>query len=246
MEREKDRLYNKEITVQYYECDYRNEMRLSFLLKHAQQIGMEQCDLLGIGYEFMESMNMAFLLAKLKGTIYRLPKAGEKILIKTIPFMPVRAQYQRLVEFYDEQQQLIAALDNRWLLIDIGTRKIVRKMPQELEGYFLLPQELEDFRIPRLKEPLEERETIQVRYSQTDTNYHMNNTAYADIMTDCAEDYLIEAEENPISAFTIIYHHEAKLGEKIHLSRKMTEYGLVVQGVREEGSCFEGLLEFRK
>lgn len=238
--------YSKGIIVQYYECDYRNDIRLSFLLKHGQQIGMEQCDNLGIGYAFMDSMNMAFLLAKLKGTIYRLPKAGEKLFIRTIPFMPVKAQYQRLVEFYDEQQQLIVTLDNRWLLVDTQTRKILRKTPEQLEGYFQHPQELEDFRIPRIKESLEERETVQVRYSQMDTNHHMNNTVYADVITDCAEDYLIETEENPISAFTIVYHHEAKLGEKIHLSRKMTESGLVIQGVRETNSCFEGLLQFKE
>lgn len=238
-------VYSKEVTIQYYECDYRNDIRLSFLLKHAQQVAMEQCDKLGIGYDFMDSVNKAFLLAKLKGTIHRLPKAGEKLLIRTIPFMPVKAQYQRLIEFYDEQQQLVVKLDTRWLLVDTETRKILRKMPLEMEGQFNQPVELEDFRIPRVKEPLEERETIQVRYSQIDTNHHMNNTIYADVITDCAEDYLIETEENPIESFAIVYHHEAKLGEKINLFRKMTEEGLIVQGKKTEGNCFEGLLQFK-
>ncbi len=244
MDEKDQRYYSKPVTVQYYECDFRNNMRLSFLLKHAQQLAMEQCDQLGIGHRFMASLNKAFLLAKLRGTIHRLPQAGEKLLARTIPFMPVKAQYQRLMEFYDEQGALLVKLDTRWLLADTQTRRIVRKMPLELEGQFNQPEGLEDFRLPRM-EGLKEREQITVRYSQMDVNRHMNNTVYADLLTDCAEDILMEGEENRISGFGIVYHKEARLGETLQLSRRVMEKAVVVQGVKEEGACFEGWLEWK-
>ena len=51
-------------------------MRLSYLLKEVQQASMEHCDVLGIGLEYLQPRNQAFLLARQSARFFRAPKGA--------------------------------------------------------------------------------------------------------------------------------------------------------------------------
>ena len=237
--------YIHEFTVHNFETDFRGDVRISNLLKYAQHVATYHCEDLGIGRDYMLGLGKVFLLGKMRGVINRLPRSTEKLTVKTTPFEPVRAQYQRLIDFYDESGALVVQLDTRWLLVDVDSKRIVRRMPQELEGYFNPPDEFEDFRIPKCIE-FEPSHDVTVRYSHIDLNMHLNNTVYADLMCDCLQNEIMQGSENPIQEFMIVYHSEAVLGETVSMKVGKTETGFVCEGTKGEISCFESWIKMKQ
>ncbi|MBR5486216.1 MAG: hypothetical protein IKV41_06875 [Oscillospiraceae bacterium] len=95
--------YIHEFTVHNFETDFRGDVRISNLLKYAQHVATYHCEDLGIGRDYMLGLGKVFLLGKMRGVINRLPRSTEKLTVKTTPFEPVRAQYQRLIDFTTSQ-----------------------------------------------------------------------------------------------------------------------------------------------
>lgn len=234
-------LFEKELRVQYSYCDWRNQMPLSYLLKEAQEISMQHCDQLGIGSAALRKRNMVFLLSKIQVTVARMPVGGETVRVRTVPYLPVRLQYPRFTFFYDAQGALLAQVDSRWVLVETDTRKIFRRPPAGLSLPFPESPPLEEIKLPRTQELLE-RETIRVRYAQTDVNGHLNNASYADLVCNCLEEHFYEQKQ--VGRFSIAYHHEALRGEEITLLQG-EEGGLCsVKGMLPSGPCFESAVTF--
>lgn len=231
-----EKTYQMNHGVEYAYCDRRGETRLSYLLAMAQQISMEHCDSVGAGGQYFYDRGMAFLLAKLRLEIPRSPQGGETLTLLTKPNLPLRAQYRRLTDYYDGQDTLCCHMDSRWVLVDIASRRMLRRMPEGLELPFLDAEEMEDFR-PSLPKDLTLREEVTVRCSMLDINNHMNNTVYGDIITNLLEHRLMAGER--IRTIEIYYHREALYGDKLSLWCGEDGNRFFVRANIGEASCFE-------
>ena len=230
----------KQIRVQECFCDMFYNMPLSYMLKEAQQISGEHCEMLGIGNDYMKGIGKAFLLAKLKVDIARQPKAGEEITIKTVPYLPRMFAYPRFTYFMDQQGNTLVTVDSRWILVDTAERKIERELPKAMEGLFPRGQDIGDFRIPRMRET-EYLEDYVVKYSVTDFIGHMTNAAYGDVAVNCFGDELLEGKT--LRSAILAYHKEALPGQTIRLYTEKSGSFRMVQGMLEEKPGFEAMLE---
>lgn len=232
--------FSRDFRVEYSSCDSKNEMKLSYILKKSQEISMEHCDEIGIGRTFLLGINKVFLLAKINLNVINMPKGGDRLKIETIPYFPERLQYQRLNRFYNEHGELMIDVDSRWILVDTQSGRITRNIPDEFpKDAFNVHQGLEDFRIHKVDE-MKFAERVKVRYSLTDTNHHLNNAAYADIICNCVEDRLVSGS---IDAFSIIYHHEAKFSQSVDLYKGCQNDIIYIKGTVDNASCFESSLK---
>lgn len=231
-----EKTYEMKQTVGYAFCDPRGEARLSYLLAMAQQISMEHCDSAGVGGQFFYERGMAFLLAKLRLEIPRTPVGGERVTLFTCPNLPMRAQYRRCTDFTDADGGLCCRMDSRWVLVDIESRRVLRRLPDGIDLPFLEAEELVDFRPSPLPE-LTLREEVTVRYSMLDVNNHMNNTVYGDIITNVLESRLSAGER--IRSVEIFYHREALPGDKLALWCGEAENSFFIRGMAGEVVCFE-------
>lgn len=230
--------FTEKAKIDYFYCDQNGDLKLSYLLKLNQKISMDHCDALGAGTDYMASIHKAFLLAKLNITLHKMPRLGQTIVMKTRPSQPVRAQYRRLTLFFDERENLLAQIDSRWFLVDTQTKHIVRRQPEELSHLQFPPvSSLEDWKIPKAGAALQQ-EKITVRLSHLDTNGHMNNTEYGDLLCNCLEEQLLAGRK--IHRLLLFYHHEAKLGDELRLMAEEREDSTLVFGLLGEDSvCFE-------
>jgi len=236
---------SKIFKVEYSSCDVKNEMNLSYILKKSQEISMQHCDEMEIGTDFLSTVNKVFLLAKMKVTVFQMPKGGDILKIKTIPYLPERLQFQRINRFYNDNDKLMIDVDSRWILVDTTTGRISRDIPKKFVDCmaFNAPKHPEDFKIKKYDD-MNFVESIKVRYSQIDTNNHLNNAAYADIICNCAEKNLTDKS---IKDFSIVYHHEAKYSKIINLYTTHKDDMLYVKGILEDGGlCFESSLTLKQ
>lgn len=237
--------YSKKVKIQYSECDLHNELQLSAIMHHIQQIGSEQLDSLGLFFQKLRDEKFVFLLSKEQFFIHRLPKAGETMCITTNPATPVGAQFERDVMFTGENGEPLITAYTSWLLVNPDTHKIYRPaafpypfpyVPTKSEK----PVSSFKCRHPALMEKVGERP---VRYTDLDCNAHVNNAVYGET----ALDFLPyeEISQRRLSSFYIQFVRETKYGQTLEILRGREEGCFYICGQAEDGLHFDVRLSLK-
>lgn len=230
--------YQKEITVNQFECDFQNRMKLSSILRQVEQVSMDNCTAIGVDAAMYERTHTAFLLGKLTMEIYDTVTVGDRILLDTSAALPIRAVYHRYTSLSRGGTEVVG-VDTRWMLVNTQTRRILRHPPEEFQLPFLeKPAKELDFTLQKMTSgrPVE---TVKAEYSRVDINGHLNNAEYADIILNALPEEALR--EKSVRKLTIYYHNELPMGGEMRLLREETETGFLFQGIRvsDEKPCFE-------
>lgn len=208
--------HSETFTVPGYECDTEHRFSLGSLLRHAQQIATDQCMELGITPQIYADTHTAFLLAKMAVEQYAPMMAGETLTLTTYPGAQQRAAYPRLSVFSRADGTVCARVDSRWILVDVDSRRILRRPPEGFPMPFTAaPDTALDMTIHKAEATLVD--TVTAGYTRCDENRHINNTVYADIVCDAVPTEAMLAK--PYKRFAIVYHNEVRLGERFALLR---------------------------
>lgn len=228
--------YQETLRVAAYEVGAQCILRLSVLLRMCQDVSERNLALLGVGYEKMRADGMVFLLITNRVKIGRMPLHGENITIKTHPRGVCGAQFYRDFIVYSGEEKMIEVMQTS-IIADPETHKILR--PRAFLDYDLFhPEKVpEEERIPKLNVPdglplVGERP---VRFSDLDYNTHLNNSIYADILSD----YLpCGAFGRQFSEAQINYVAESRLGDTLKIYAGEDGGRVLMQGVNERGCGF--------
>ena len=240
--------FEKEITVSQYECDLNNRMKASAIMRQVQQVSTDHCNAVGITSRTYEQTHTAFLLAKISLEVYRELRVGDRLKLTTTPSYPVHAVYHRFTTLtFAETGEEAASMDSRWILVDVDSRRILRKPPEAFHFPFLAPVgRTHDVSIekPGSLYPVAEE---CIRYSKIDQNKHSNNTEYADFICDALPPAIWE--NGFIRKLVIDYRHEAKLGETLALASSQPmdaplSWPCYWKGTVGETVCFEASVQF--
>ncbi len=231
------KIYEKEITVTGFECDFKGCMKYSALLRQAQQISREHSDQMGITLELHAQTHTAFLINDVKATLYHQLHPYDTITMRTQPFAPHRACFYRTTELW-KGGELQGVIDTNWILIDTLENKILRDYDPRLSALFDAEEKLPPkHRIQAL--PVSPSGAFLASYSMIDQNKHLNNAEYADLVCNCTP------MEKPVSSLLIRYHRECKYQEALSLFAGAEGNIWYVVGQKNEGKkCFEANLWF--
>jgi medium-chain acyl-[acyl-carrier-protein] hydrolase len=123
----------------------------------------------------------------------------------------------------DEEGNVIAYANSLWILIDVSRRKILRITQDMYKMYGIngKSEYLIDIKKIKLPEKFSIEKSFEVRYSDIDTNRHVNNVKYVDwiietIPLDIVLNYSIEN-------LNITYEKEAKYGEIITIHTELNK-----------------------
>ena len=215
---EQPKIYRDAFTVAYYECDGRKHIKLSSVLRRMQQIATDHHDLLGLEYRALYEKHFVFLLSKLGLDILRLPEAGERVEMTTMA-KPLRGpRFIRDCIFTDGAGRRLLRAETVWLLADPVVHKIHRPsalpypIPEVDDGEpVLTPKGRMEF-----SGQLTPAGSRPVRFSDIDSNHHVNNAVYADICCDFLPPRWLEEMEP--RRFYLHFANEAYLGESLAIS----------------------------
>jgi acyl-ACP thioesterase len=235
-------LFTKPATANYYDCDAADLLKPAAAMRYMQQASSEHLETIGMSPVKLYEQGMVFLLSKTCMKIHRMPKTAENIIIGTAATETRGARFVRefIIESADGER-LVSAL-TLWVLADTNAHKIIRpsNFPYPLPYVpSILNGAIDDVKIPKPSGTEEiVKDNIQVRYSHTDVNRHVNNSVYADFACDALPyEKLVEAG---LSLLVISFLNEARHGDAIEVTASsLTDKEYHVSGATAGGVSFE-------
>lgn len=228
----------KNYVTRWHDTDANRIVRPTELLVYMQETSNAHLDAMGHNLDTLrDEHSLAFLLSKTKIAIYAPLYFPERITVETFTAESRAFGFNRFYRIL-RGDELIAAADTTWALLDLNSRKLCRAdsfdfgFEHEPAIDIGLPTR---FRIGRTEDMtfVGERRIV---YSDLDYNMHMNNTRYADMLCD-----FIPIEDVPrIKGISISYLNEASFGSILCVYRSDGDSKYGFRAVRNDGNvCVE-------
>lgn len=174
-------MYEFDARIRFSEVNANGDLKLTALLNYFQDCSTFQSEDLGIGVEYLASMDLGWVINNWQIDIIRMPRLGDKVIVGTLPYK-LRA-YLGYRNFYMKDAvtgEYLAKANSIWTLINIREVKPVKATQQMIDAYVLSdPIEMEylDRRV-KLEGEKETKPAITVGIESIDTNLHVNNEQY--------------------------------------------------------------------
>ena len=231
----------KSYTTRWHDTDANRIVRPTQLLVYMQETSNAHLDSTGYNLDKLrDEHSLAFLLSKTKIAIYAPLYADESITVETFIAESRAFGFNRFYRIL-RNDEVIAAADTTWALIDLNTRQLCRAdafdfgFEHESPIDTGLPQR---FRVPHT-DTLTLLGQRRIVYSDLDYNMHMNNTRYADMLCD-----FLPLEKVPlVRGISLSYLHEAAFGDVINVYALESENKYSFRTVNQDGVvCLEAEL----
>lgn len=167
--------------VNYNEVDKNLNLRIDSIFSYLQYAAVTHSEQVGNGTEFLKSLGYTWILAKLQIEISDLPTFGDEIEIVTWSLGAKGFTATRDFEL-KKDGMVFAKATSVWYFIDLGKRKIVKIPSEIIEKYNSLTIKPNFESLQKKKFDFDGNisfsDKITLRYSDFDSNEHVNNTAY--------------------------------------------------------------------
>ena len=219
------KIYEKEYEINYYDTTYRLECKISSILNYFSDIGARQSEELGVGFEYLDERNFAWVFYKYNINFKRYPRYGEKIRVTTEASGFKKFYASRIYKIYDTNGEVIIEGEGIFLLMDTVRRRAVR-IPTEQYAIYGVDSDSENHieidKIEKLKDTMYS-ENFKVRYSDIDSNRHVNNVKYVEW---AIESIPVETEINyEINNIEVVFQKECSYGATVKSSAQVIENG---------------------
>ncbi len=239
--------YSENIEVRAFDCDMTKRIALSPVLKYMEEIADKHCSDVGFSYDVLLNDGVVFLLTSVQLKFHRIPNLREKLKVTTWQRCIKGVQFIRDTEFLDSNGNCVIESTCGWILADPENHKIKRPTDYRMGEVVLSQPEKELFGSGRVKisipENSEKVATRRVVFTDIDYNQHLNNTRYADIISDFIPDLGKDVE---ICELDLVFAGEAYLGEDIDIFRtKCDDNTYIINGTHTRGRCFEARVKVK-
>ena len=223
-------LFEQTVTLQKSDTDEYGKMKLSALLRYAQEAAGGHCDRLGLDWDTMAGKGLFWAVLRHRAEIRRMPAEGERITVQTWPMPATRTAYPRMVRGLDENGQELFSVISLWALMNTQTRAMVLPFKSGIE----VPGILRGCEIdpPGSLPPVShEKESLwTVTREDLDINGHVNNARYLDRTEPLAGPF--RASHTP-KELSVSYLAECRLDQCITLGWTLSQEGeLTADGCR--------------
>jgi len=191
--------YSETLCLRACDCDLFGRWLPASILVAMQETAGVHSALLGLDRNTMTSMNLAWVLSRVKVELKRIPSVNETIHITTYPTPQKHLFYPRVHVFTDANGNEIGYANSLWVLMDIAARRITQNaaVSQALPDNHDLPLPIG---LPATVRPLEGEAATALlvpQYTDFDVNQHVNNTKYLNwccnaLGLDCLKNHSIQ------------------------------------------------------
>jgi len=242
--------WSNEYKVHYYYTDYNNILKPSYIARYMQETAWNSLKNFGPTPEYLYQNNLAFILSKISFKYYEEIYEDDIIKAETWALPPKMLTFPRNYRIYKNNKIAVEAVSS-WVLMNTKEKSILHA--DDFDGNFMLYDEEElNFAVQkRIKMPEDMsgyfNSEYKVRYSDIDTNLHMNNTAYIDLICDNLykdADIISPELKKKIISIDLNYNSEACFAQIIEINKGMIlyadeEYYMRAKIKGAEQNCFE-------
>lgn len=222
-----------------YESDFdvTSNVKPHRVMELMQDAATTHADVLGIGWDYMDSNGLFWILSKVKIVFHKIiDRSVRNFKLYTWPVAANRLYMERRFEAVDEQGDTLFSSSTLWMIIERDTRKICPREVTKQYYDFDFDEATcgcdANFDRVRLDETYSIAYQRQVRRTDLDLNRHVNNTNYINYALDVLN------ETDKIAAVEIVYNKELKCGDVVNVYGKRDNNVVCVVGNRDEQTCF--------
>lgn len=221
----------KQYEIRYTDADAHDRLKLSSLLSFLEESACLSADELGFGYEVIMPKNMGFIIVNSYIQLFKPICLGDVVEVHTWPLRPKHLIFLRDYEIYCNGEK-VGVATTRWCMIDTKKYTMLPVSVFFKEDDFVNYNTERSVEFTSWKIPAVENAQLcyskRVTYSDYDHYFHVNNTKYADFLTDS---FAVEEFKNKfIGKAQITYVKQCKIGELIDLYRQSNENVNLVEG----------------
>ena len=180
--------------VRSYEVEPDGRLRIVVLLRMLQEAAWQHASLLGKGFTQREEGELFWVLSRLRLSMRRYPRWGERFTVRTFPVGTQKLLALREFVLLDEAEELLGRASSGWLVVDGGRGRPIR--PERVVADIVTsPPEYDGdlAREPTLPGPADPAGSVRtvgpspVRYHDIDQYRHVNNAAYLEWVLDALD-----------------------------------------------------------
>lgn len=200
------------------ECDAEGRMPIQLLIGRLIEAASLHANHLGIGYEKLMEMNLAWVLSRVSVEIIKLPQLNEPYRLKTWVESTNRLFSERCFELIDKDGKTAAWARTTWAAIDITSR---RPANPAVLGDVLFPDKPEQClvtaagKFSSIDTPTGSQQYT-FKYCDLDFNRHINTIKYVTLILNYWP--LEHYDKVSIKRIDFAFHHECHFGETITLN----------------------------
>lgn len=190
---------------------------------HANKLQLSRADMLQKG--------VVWIIARSNIQVYRYPKIGEKIRIRTFYGTPTRIGFDRYFVFSTQDGETLCKATTLWLLADLNTHKFVspKTIGMEFPDVADMREEMPEAEKIRFEGEITRTEERVPAYSDFDVNVHVNNARY--IQWACDLFPLERFHKHCLGSLKINYVAEVQEGETVRLELSDNGDSFMLRGV---------------
>ena len=210
--------FTKKYEIHYYEVDYKLRCKLSSIIDFICDVGTQQSESIGGGMEYCTNNNCAWVFYKYDIKMYRYPKFGEIISLSTTPVGFKKFYGLRKYIIRDDKNEIIGEALALFFLINIEKRRPMRIQKEQYDFYGVDGDVDYDISMDKLERVEEEQYSKQfdIRYSDIDSNKHVNNVKYVEWAMEAVPIEVIA--DYQLSRLKVTFEKETIYGEKVSAS----------------------------
>jgi acyl-ACP thioesterase len=234
--------FSKSHIVNSYEVDVNRKLRLDNLFMLMQDVATDAACLLGVGKDDLDKYDIAWVLSRIQIEYLKPIHENDKLVLTTWPCKPLFTFHPRCIVIYDDQGEEVLRANTIWTLLNIKERNISNVdvfeigFPSDLETKPILP-------LPK-KIDVSKVEYIKMyspKYSDIDSNHHVNNTKYLTWMMDLLP--LEDIINMNIVGVTTNYIHELKYNDEVQLGYVKEGNSYIFAFKKDDEVCFSAKID---
>lgn len=216
--------YEKEYEVNYYQVDPKLNCSIESIINLLADIGTAQSEELGVGIDYCLENNRTWVFYQYDIKINNYPKCYDKLKVVTDPSGFKKFYASRQYKIYNTSNNEVMVEGTAiFFLIDISKRRAIRIPEEEYTTYGIDEKNNTDVIVERLEKLKEVQysKSFTVRYSDIDSNRHVNNTKYIEWAIEALPiDFVVQHNLNRLR---VTFEKECTYGEEIITSAELRE-----------------------
>lgn len=172
--------YTRTYDIPYFLVDKERKLRITALIQFMEDMAIRHSEACGVGLDFYEQQQVAWVLAKWDIEVTRSPRFNQQITIITEPTAFRNFFGFRKFVVKDHQGEVLAGAHSLWIFIDTRKKKPIPVNEKLIRAFGLTSEKKTPLPIeaPSAPETGQYATSFLIRPGDIDTNHHVNNARY--------------------------------------------------------------------
>jgi medium-chain acyl-[acyl-carrier-protein] hydrolase len=222
-------LFERNYFVHYYDSDIKQRLTISSLMKYFEDVAILHSEDAGIGLKYYEQKKVAWVLYKWGIIINHYPKFKETIKVRTRAVSLNGFKAYRYFDILDKSGNQIVVANSMWLFVNTNTKRPIKINEDMFTHYGVDHNYKEELQIEEVRtlNKIDAEKDFYIRYSDIDTNQHVNNIAYVNWAMEVIPENIIK--DYTLKELNVVYKKETKLGNMIKSSVEIKDNNNVIE-----------------